>query len=214
MPADSALTPFQRQVALVFFALPAAEGFLLAGGAALVAQELSDRPTQDLDLFTARADGLPEARDAFESAAHAHGWAVTRIKDSPTFCRLEVHGDVDLMVDLALESPPVGPSIVTLLGPSYGPEELSGRKLLALFDRAAPRDFVDVFNLAARYDKATLIAWARRVDGGMDDGVLADMIGMLGKYRDADLPISGAETPSLRAFFAEWQATLRSGSAS
>lgn len=46
MPADGALTPFQREVALVFFALSAAEGFLLAGGAALVAQDLSDRPTQ------------------------------------------------------------------------------------------------------------------------------------------------------------------------
>ena len=74
MPADGALTPFQREVAAVFFALPAAEGFLLAGGAALVAQDLSDRPTQDLDLFTARADGVPEARDAFESAASARGW--------------------------------------------------------------------------------------------------------------------------------------------
>ena len=209
MPADGALTPLQREVAAVFFALPAAEGFLLAGGAALVAQDLSDRPTRDLDLFTTHADGVPEARDAFESAASARGWEVKRIKDSPTFCRLEVHGDVALMVDLALESPPVGPPIVTVLGPSYGPEELAGRKLLALFDRAAPRDFVDVFRLAARYDRATLVEWARRVDGGLDDGVLADMIGMLSKFRDADLPIGGAEIPALRAFFAEWRATLR-----
>ena len=29
---------------------------------------------------------------------------------------------------------------------------------------AAPRDFVDVFRLAARYDKATLVEWARQVD--------------------------------------------------
>lgn len=132
-----------------------------------------------------------------------------RIKDSPTFCRLEVHGDAVMLVDLALESPPIGPPIVTLLGPSYGPEELAGRKLLALFDRAAPRDFVDVFRLAARYDKGRLVEWARRVDSGMDDGVLADMIGMLGKYRDADLPIRDEEVPALRAFFAQWRATLR-----
>jgi hypothetical protein len=98
---------------------------------------------------------------------------------------------------------------VTVLGPSYGPEELAGRKLLALFDRAAPRDFVDVFHLATCYDKTTLVAWARRVDGGMDDGVLADMIGMLGRFRDTDLPIGGAEVPALRAFFADWRETLR-----
>ncbi len=95
------------------------------------------------------------------------------------------------------------------MAPTYGPEELAGRKLLALFDRAAPRDFVDVFRLATRYDKATLVEWARRVDGGMDDGVLAEMLGMLGKYRDADLPIRVEEVPALRAYFAQWRATLR-----
>ena len=44
-----ALTDFQVQVARLFFSLPAAQGFLLAGGAALVAQHLTSRPTQDLD---------------------------------------------------------------------------------------------------------------------------------------------------------------------
>ncbi|MBU4215748.1 MAG: nucleotidyl transferase AbiEii/AbiGii toxin family protein [Actinobacteria bacterium] len=208
MPTGGALTPFQREVALVFFALTAADGFLLAGGAALVAQDLSDRPTQDLDLFTARIGGVPKARDAFAAAARARGWKVTRIKDSPTFCRLEVHGDVTVLVDLAIDSPPIGPPIVTLLGPSYNPEELAGRKLLALFDRAAPRDFVDVLHLTARYDKDTLVEWARRIDSGMDDSVLADMMGMLSRFRDVDLPIRDEEAPALRAFFAQWQATL------
>ena len=34
------------------FALPASRGFLLAGGAALLAQHLTARPTEDLDFFT------------------------------------------------------------------------------------------------------------------------------------------------------------------
>jgi hypothetical protein len=46
------LTPFQIEVARLFFDLPASAGFLLAGGAALVAQHLTRRPTQDLDFFT------------------------------------------------------------------------------------------------------------------------------------------------------------------
>jgi len=209
MLPDDVLTPFHREVALVFFALPAAEGFLLAGGAALVAQGLSTRPTNDLDLFTTRPHGVPEARDAFESAAHTRGWTVNRIKDSPTFCRFEVHHDDVLLVDLALDSPPVGTPIVTGLGPSYAPEELAGRKLLALFGRAAPRDFVDVFHLAARFGTTTLVEWARRVDTGMDDGVLGDMIGMLNRFQDTDLPIDDAQTPALRDFFARWRATLQ-----
>ena len=47
------LTAFQLEVARMFFALPASRGFLLAGGAALLAQHLTARPTEDLDFFTA-----------------------------------------------------------------------------------------------------------------------------------------------------------------
>jgi hypothetical protein len=68
-PDQTPLTAFQVSVASLFFSLPASEGFLLAGGAALAAQHLSSRPTHDLDLFT--RDGVssvPEARDAFEAA--------------------------------------------------------------------------------------------------------------------------------------------------
>jgi hypothetical protein len=52
------LPPFQQQVARLFFALPASRGFLLAGGAALVAQHLTARPTEDLDFFTAPGKGM------------------------------------------------------------------------------------------------------------------------------------------------------------
>ena len=45
-------TAFQIEVARLFFSLPTSGSFLLAGGAALLAQGLTSRPTQDLDLFT------------------------------------------------------------------------------------------------------------------------------------------------------------------
>ena len=51
------LPPFQLEVARMFFALPASRGFLLAGGAALLAQHLTARPTEDLDFFTAPSAG-------------------------------------------------------------------------------------------------------------------------------------------------------------
>jgi hypothetical protein len=47
---ETALTAFQLEVARIFFSLPASAGFLLAGGAALAAQHLTERPTQDLDF--------------------------------------------------------------------------------------------------------------------------------------------------------------------
>jgi Nucleotidyl transferase AbiEii toxin, Type IV TA system len=51
------LSAFQLEVARLFFALPASRGFLLAGGAALLAQHLTARPTEDLDFFTAPEQG-------------------------------------------------------------------------------------------------------------------------------------------------------------
>jgi hypothetical protein len=50
--AAGLLTDFQIEVAHLFFSLPASDGFLPAGGGALLAQGLTVRPTQDLDFFT------------------------------------------------------------------------------------------------------------------------------------------------------------------
>lgn len=148
-----ALTSFQVQVAQLFFSLPASAGFLLAGGAALTAQRLTARPTQDLDIFTGPGRGdVTAARDAFESAVRRRGWTVRRVRDNASFCRLVVSGPEDLLVDLALDAPPREPTAMSAAGPTFGLEELAGRKLIALFDRAEARDFVDVYALAGSSD--------------------------------------------------------------
>lgn len=40
--------------------------------------------------------------------------------------------------------------------------------MLALFDRATTRDFVDVYMLLQRYELSQLMAWARQKDAGFD----------------------------------------------
>ena len=52
--------------------------------------------------------------------------------------------DAGVLVDLAVNAPPDLPPSATAAGPTLAPEELAGHKLLALFDRAAARDFADV----------------------------------------------------------------------
>jgi len=135
------LPPFQLAVARMFFALPASRGFLLAGGAALLAQRLTARPTEDLDFFTAPERGqVPAARDALEAAARQRGWSTERIHDSDTFCRMVIRSaDIGVLIDLAVNAPPDLPASATAAGPTLAPEELAGNKLLALFDRAAAR---------------------------------------------------------------------------
>lgn len=205
------LTSFQLEVAHLFFELPASKGFLLAGGAALVAQRLTDRPTQDLDFFTSPNQGnVIAARDAFEEAATIRGWPVRRVRDSATFCRMVVHGPQDLVVDLALDAPPSLPPTASVAGPTFEPEELAGRKVVALFDRAEARDFTDVYALVARYSKGRLLARAAELDPGFDIDVFCEMLATLARFTDRELPIESMHVPELRRFFADWAAELRS----
>lgn len=173
----TALTAFQIEVSQAFFALPASRGFLLAGGAALAAQHLTQRPTRDLDIFTSPGAGdVGAARDEFEATASANGWTVRRLRDEETFCRLLVCGPEDLVLDLALDSRPGRPATASVAGPTFDPAELAGRKVVALFDRAEARDYTDVYELVQRFGKDELLALAAEVDLGFDLRVFAQML--------------------------------------
>jgi len=205
------LPPFQLEVTRLFFSLPASKGFLLAGGAALLAQHLTTRPTEDLDFFTAPERGhVPAARDALEAAALHRDWSIERIHDSDTFCRMVIRSaDAGVVIDLAVNAPPDLPASVTPAGPTLAPEELAGHKLLALFDRAAARDFADVYVLACRFGKDMLLARARQIDAGFDAAVLAGMIATLDRFTDDEIPVpDGSSVAELRAFYAAWRSEL------
>lgn len=204
-----ALTEFQREVARLFFSLPESDGYLLAGGAALVASELTARPTQDLDLFAhAPIDSVRTGRDALLGAISARGWTATTIRDTTTFCRLVIHGPEDLLVDLAVDSKPTSPPTVTMLGPTLAPVELAARKLLALFGRAEARDFADVFVLAQRFSKQLLLTQAQQIDPGFDRLVLAQMLTTLDRFSDEELPAEPELVATMRGFFAAWAVEL------
>src|ERR1700722_10099772 len=205
------LSAFQLEVARMFFALPASKGFLLAGGAALLAQHLTARTTEDLDFFTSSERGhVSAARDALEAAARQRGWSTERIHDSDMFCRMVIRSaDSGVLIDLAVNAPPDLPASATPAGPTLAPEELAGNKLLALFDRAAARDFADIYTLARRFGKEALLARAAQFDAGFDVRALADMIATLDRFTDSDIPIpDGSSAAELRQFYGTWRSEL------
>ena len=205
----SGLTAFQVDVARLFFALPASDGFLLAGGGALLASGLTDRPTHDLDFFGAPGHvDVTAARDQFEHAIADRGWRSERLHDSATFVRLHVTGAEELIVEFAIDSAAGRPPVISIVGPTFDPEELAGRKLVALFSRAEARDFADVYVLAQRFDRTTLLQRAHEVDPGFDRVVLAEMMGTLDRFVDDELPIGSADVTAVRTFFAEWARAL------
>ncbi|MCP2326320.1 tRNA isopentenyl-2-thiomethyl-A-37 hydroxylase MiaE [Hamadaea flava] len=113
-----------------------------------------------------------------------------------------------LIVDLAVDAAPSHRTIRTALGPSYAPEELAGRKTIALFDRAEARDFADVYALAQRFGRETLIARAAEVDAGFDLQIFAAMMRTLDRFADDEIPVEGTPVATLREYFRDWVLSL------
>lgn len=70
--------------------------------------------------------------------------------------------------------------------------------------RAEARDFADVYVLAQRFGRPTLLERAREVDPGFDPGVLAQTLRTLDRFVDDEIPIDADEILRVRAFFRSW----------
>lgn len=175
---EPGLSPLQRYVlhALADLDPP----WVLAGGAALAGFYFHHRTTRDLDLFWRGRDGLGHSRDDALLRLRDRGLRAETIQAAPTFVRLRVENDTEVVVvDLVAE--PGTPSTVGI------PHEVSGRvvhvatlddlfadKLCALLSRSELRDLVDVRELArANLSLATAISAACRRDAGFSPLTLA-----------------------------------------
>lgn len=78
--------------------------------------------------------------------------------------------------------------------------------MIALFDRAAARDFVDMYMLSSSFTKDELLRLAAEADAGYELQVLTDM---LARYSDRDLSLGGANPPAIRRFFRVWTDEIR-----
>ena len=153
---------------------------------------------------------MPKAVEAFTRAATERQWRVDTVQESATYVRLCVADQDELIVDLALDSPPGLPPTMSILGPTFAPEELAARKLLALFDRAMPRDFVDLFYLVRRWERDELMSLAGTIDPGFEVTAFATAMRQLDRYSDQDVPMGAAELPELRSYFRAWVVELGS----
>lgn len=210
---DTLLTRFQIEVANLFFALPASDGFLLAGGAALLAQHVTARPTHDLDFLTRHGGGdVGRARDKLVAAASMRGWTVDTVRDNDTFCRLLVHGPEDLLVDLALDSAPGRPAAVSIAGPTFARRSSPGGRW-SLSSIAPPRVTSSTCtHCTTPFPKDVLLERAAEVDAGFNRAVFAEMLEHLTRYGDIDLALGAVDITQLGMFFQQWVVELRTHS--
>jgi hypothetical protein len=202
------LSQLQERVARSFFALPESAGFALAGGAALVVQRLVDRTTRDLDFFGPEQLAARRAADALQAALVAGGLHCERVRDHATFVRLAVaDGDQITEVDVCYDHQ-WRPSVPTDVGPARSPEELAVDKLLALYGRALPRDFVDVYRLHQICGIEAMMRWAPEKDRGFSGYRLAETLGTMARFRRAEFEIDDDSYADLETFFAGLRAEL------
>jgi hypothetical protein len=202
------LRPLQQQVARIVSSLPQARGFALAGGATLVVARVVDRSTKDLDFFGPSADDVHRLLEAPEPALANAGLTVHRERVGPSFVRLTVMGDddateVDLAADARMRPVDSGP-----LGPMLSIEELAADKLLALFDRAQARDFVDVAALVERFGLDRLCDLAKEKDAGFSRPVLRDMLGGFDRFNQTDFGLDDTAYVQLSRQVRRWRAVL------
>jgi hypothetical protein len=205
------LTSLQERVACIVAGLPEADGFALAGGAALVVMHVVDRATRDLDFFGPSAGEVDRLVPAVESALSAAGFEVRRERASHGFARLTIvdGGDVtevDLAADARIRPVDDGP-----LGPTLSLEELAADKLLALFDRAQARDFVDVAALVERFGLGRLCELASEKDSGFSRSVLVDMLGSFRRFPPGEFGLSADAYENLARSVEDWRLELTAG---
>ena len=199
------LTDLQRRIALTVSQVVQGEGFALAGGAALIFQGVVDRRTRDLDFFTVDATAVNRVCPEVEAALRSMGMSVTKRVDAPGFIRLEVSEanetcEVDFGSDARLR-----PAMATELGPMIASEELAADKTLALFGRAAARDFVDVFALSEVFGQDRLLELAAEKDRGFDKQHFAEALAAFSRL-DRDLFDVADETyVALRNWSTSWR---------
>jgi len=169
----------------------------------------NDRPRTYFFTVPGGEEAITSLRDALEEALAREGLTSSRQRDLPTFVRLEVGDGQDrCQVDMAIDYRAL-PTEASRFGPTLAPKELAAGKVLALFDRAEARDFLDLAALVRHFELDELIELATEKDRGFDTVRFLESLSLFRRLRPADLGISEAEYERLRRMVEEWHQYLR-----
>lgn len=204
------LTQLQERVASLVTGLPEAEGFVLAGGAAMAAHGVLDRTTRDLDYFGVpeQAAAVHRLAAAVEQAAAASGLDVRRDRQWEAFVRLRLaDANDECEVDIGIDYRALG-IVSTRYGPTLELRELGANKVLAIFARAEPRDFVDLAELTKRIPLRECIAVAAEKDPGLDLAVLDEFMARVHRLPRDEFPVDDDGYTALLRTVEVWRAQV------
>lgn len=192
-------------------------GYALAGGYAVQAHRITQRISDDVDLFAPIDRATGEMTDAVERITAAYtdaGYEVEVTQQVPTYSRLSVtdpstghHSKVELVAEFLHHLP-----VESELGPVLHRDDVAAGKTGALFSPAEARDAIDVDGLLrAGYARERLIELAAQNDAGFDQPRFADALARIQRYSNKQFAVYGlgaSEAAELRRRFMDWQREL------
>jgi predicted nucleotidyltransferase component of viral defense system len=201
------LTPLQRKLLAEIGESPLQDEFFLTGGTALAALYLHHRYSVDLDLFTENPAAVAQVVPTMREIADRLELEITFTRTLSTFLEAFV-ASLDgerVEFDFAQDSPyrlePIrfDPELQLAVD---NPTDIACNKLSALFDRAEPKDFVDVYFIVREFlPFEQLVTLARRKHVGMDDYWLAMALAQVEKISVLPRMVKPLSLDELEAFF-------------
>ena len=202
------LTSLQRRVWRALEGLPEADNFALGGGGAMIALGIVDRATTDLDLFGTTPEQLDRLGAVVDEALRGQGFEVERGRATASLIRLSVHApDGSVAVDLSYIHPRFA-TVQTPDGRVVSAQDLAADKLLAMWNRGEPRDFVDVHALAQRFSLDELCRLAAEKDTGFRPDLLHYGLVLFKGLPRRRFDIDDAEYARLSNWVHQWRAEL------
>jgi predicted nucleotidyltransferase component of viral defense system len=194
----------QEQIAQIIGDALEGSDFALAGGAAIISQGLVDRRTRDLDFFGSSSPVLRERLQSIIDSLVREGFQVEVGQQNERFVRLDVRGlgevtEVDFGIDFRLFPPDQGTHSLVLSS-----RELAVDKVLAIFGRAEPRDFIDLAALTQSFSIEELFGEAVRKDRGFNLAVFAEMTSRISRLPRREFALSDDALDELKVKAASW----------
>ena len=209
------MDPLQERLTRVGLRVIGNRGFVLGGGHAVELHGMSARPSEDIDLFSA-ARGSPAAvADDLIAAYEFEGFSVFVRLSTADLVQMEVADNqgescrVDLGVFWRAHSP-----VQLDVGPVLHPDDAVAGKMDALFNRWAPRDFLDVDSIlnSGKYTRQELMSVATEHNPGFTPDLFAESLSYLRRIPDRDFTaygVSQKQIESMRRAFAGWEDELQ-----
>ena len=164
----------QRVAAKIALAVLADDGFILAGGQALIEHGITERLSDDIDLFALHRRHTPATFAAsvqkMTAALEIAGYTVEVTRQYDEFASVTVgHNEEAVVIDLGLDWWENSPAIIDI-GPILSLKDSVASKLLAVYSRGYTRDYLDAYSIITshRFTHQQLITLCQRRDPTLD----------------------------------------------